>query len=124
MLQVTEALIYTQKVVIERDHASPDAFGAAVATEWEVLSTVPCRAWWWKGSKSSDKSPSAQYARPQTSINVTGGDMSVPLGTDVTDLDRVGALLDSAGNVIEEGPFRVIAVNPYEDHIELSLERP
>lgn len=124
MLTNTEAEIYSQTVVLERLSSKADSFGAEREQEWAELSRPPCRLWWWKGSKSTDKSASAQYARPQTTLNETGGDMILPLGIDVTDLDRVARVLDEDGDVITVGPFRVLSVNPYEDHIELSLERP
>jgi hypothetical protein len=124
MLAFTLAKIMVQLAVIERDQAKPDAFGAEVATDWKALSTVACRLWWWKGSKGTDKSASAQYGTPQATINVTGGDMCVPLGTDITDMDRIAKVTSLSGDLVEEGPFRVLSVNQYETHIELSLERP
>lgn len=115
--------LMNEQAVIERDAATPDAAGGKTKRDWRPLSTVECCLWWWKGSKSSDKSPSAQYARPQATINITGGDMMVPLGTDVTDKDRIGSVTNEEGED-QEGPFRVIAVNRYSTHIELSLELP
>ena len=116
--------LMTQQAVIERDKSTTDAAGGKIKREWAAIATVECCLWWWKGSKSSDKSPSAQYARPQATIDITGGDMMVPLGTDVTDKDRIGAVTNEEGEQAEEGPFRVLAVNRYSTHIELSLETP
>jgi hypothetical protein len=126
MLPYTLAGIMIQQATIERLESTADALGATTANDWTVVSTVACRLWWWKGSKGTDKSASGQYARPQTTINVTGGDMCVPLGTDVTDLDRIGRVTQKTpiGELVELGPFRVLSVNQYETHIELSLERP
>lgn len=117
--------MFTQQVTIERDISEPDAFGAATKPIYELLAPVEGVLWWWKGSKSTDKSPSNQYARPEATYDETGGDMALPAGTDITTLDRIGAVLDlETGETVEEGPFRVIAVNRYSDHVELSLERP
>lgn len=117
--------MFQQEVTLERDMAAPDSFGAQTPPDWQPLAPIPCRLWWWKGSKSTDKSPSNQYARPEATYDETGGDIALPAGTDVTTLDRVGAVLDLETNeIIEEGPFRIISVNRYEDHVELSLERP
>lgn len=124
MLPTVEAQVYTQIAVIERNGGATNGLGAETALAWQPLAKVPCRAWWWKGSRSSDKSPSGQYARPQLTMNVTGGDMAMPLGTDVTDEDRIAEVTDRTGATVEKGPFRVIAVNTYNDHLELSLERP
>lgn len=125
MLTQTLEHMFTQEVTIERDMASPDAFGAQSAPDWQPLAPSPARLWWWKGSRSTDKSPSNQYARPEATYDETGGDMALPAGTDITTLDRIGAVLEPAtGEVVEEGPFRVVAVNRYSDHVELSLERP
>lgn len=123
MASVLQTLM-DQEAVIERDTAVPDEAGGKTGRDWQPLATVECVLWWWKGSKSSDKSPSAQYARPQATIDITGGDMMLPLGTDVTDRDRIGTVTNEEGEVLEEGPFRIIAVNRYSDHIELSLESP
>lgn len=125
MLSQTLTHMFTQTVILERDMASPDSLGAKTPPDWQPLSAVECQLWWWKGSKSTDKSPSNQYARPEATYDETGGDMALPDGTDVTTSDRVGAVTDlETGETIEEGPFRVISVNRYSTHVELSLERP
>lgn len=124
MLPYTRGRIFTERVILERDESGVDALGAAREAQWEEYLTSKCRLWWWKGSKSTDKSASEQYARPQATINVTGGDMAVPLGTDVTEADRVARVEKADGSVVTVGPFRVLAVNAYKDHLELSLERP
>lgn len=124
MLGSVESQIYTQVAVLQRNESGRTQFGAEKEAEWVTHATTPCRAWWWKGSRSSDKSPSSQYARPETTVNETGGDMAMPLGVDVTDEDRLLRLEDEEGNVIEEGPYRIIAVNHYDDHIELTLAKP
>jgi hypothetical protein len=125
MLPYTLSEIYTQTVVIERDEAEPDEFGAVTKAEWLPVGETVCRLWWWKGSKSTAKSASNQYARPQATYDETGGDLALPLDTDVKVTDRLGAVTDvSTGEVIDEGPFRIVSLNRYEDHIELSLERP
>lgn len=125
MLEQTLSQLLIQTVVIERNQGGKDAAGATLPPNWEPLSTVECRLWWWKGSRSSGKSPSDQFARPQATYDETGGSMALPDGTDVTTSDRLGAVTDTlTGEVIDEGPFRILSVNRYEDHVELSLERP
>src|SRR5580698_9749342 len=123
-LAYTLAKMFTQEIVIERNTASVDALGAAKEAEWEPHVTVKGRLWWWKGSKSTDKSASQQYARPQATINETGGDLAVALGTDGTEEARVAQGKTAARALIGKCPFRVRSVNPDEDHLELSLERP
>jgi hypothetical protein len=123
MLACTESKIYTQVAVFERNVRVVDRLGARTKSEWEESATAICRLWWWKASRSSDKSPSDQYARPQASIDVTGANVFVPLGTDVTDEDRL-ARVEENGEVVAAGPFRIFAVNRYVDHLELALERP
>jgi hypothetical protein len=124
VLETTLTAMMSEVAIFERQRATADASGGIRKRDWTLLSKTECRLWWWKGSKSSDKSPSAQFARPQATIDVTGGDMMLPLGTDVTEEDRLARVTDEEGNVREEGPFRIVAVNTYETHIELSLERP
>jgi hypothetical protein len=117
--------MFDDEVVIERNVASSDEWGAEMPPDWQSHLVVECALWWWKGSKSTDKSPSNQYARPEATYDETGGDIALPAGTDVTTLDRIGAVTDlETGEVIEEGPFRIVSVNRYKDHVELSLERP
>lgn len=125
MLDLTLAQLLIQTVVIERDVQPPNEWGSETPHDWQPHATVECRLWWWKGSRSSAKSPSEQYARPQATYDETGGDMLLPDGTDVTTADRLGAVTDTqTGEVIDEGPFRILSVNRYEDHVELSLARP
>jgi hypothetical protein len=116
--------ILSQRAVIQRDKGARDALGGEGKTNWETISTAKCRLWWWKGSKGTDKSASKQFARPSATVDVTGGEMAVPLGTDVTEQDRILRVTTPSGEVLEEGPFRILSVNRYESHVELSLERP
>jgi hypothetical protein len=124
ILQYTMDSILTDVVVLERDFAEPDEFAAEQPQDWQPLSEPKCRLWWWKGSKTTARSASQQYARPQATYDLTGGDLALPLGTDVTTEDRVGRVTDAEGERVEEGPFRILSVNRYETHVELSLERP
>jgi hypothetical protein len=124
MLSYTLQHILSQRAVIEREKAATDSFGGKPKAEWATLSIAHCRLWWWKGSKGTDKSSSKEVGRPQATIDITGGEMAVPLGTDVTAEDRIAKVTTPDGTVLEEGPFRILSVNVYETHIELSLERP
>lgn len=123
MLPSVEAQIFTETVYFERNDATRDVLGARKASKWDPHGSAYCRTWWWKGSKSSAKSPSEQVARPQDTLSLTGGEMALPLDTDVTEEDRVTRIVNENGETVQ-GPFRVIAVNPYSDHIEITIERP
>lgn len=114
--------LLTQQAPIERDTATTDAFGGETKSKREVVETVRCRFWWWR--ESGSRSPSKEYATPQRTINFTGGGVLLPVGTDVRDGDHVKEIQDPGGGTLIEGPFRVIAVEQTEDHLEAALMRP
>lgn len=123
MLAVTEAQIYTQVIQFERNDATVNLLGQTKASDWQPSVSCPGFLWWWKGSKSTAKSASAEYARPQVSVDVTGATIVIPLGVDVIEEDRV-MHVEEGGEIVETGPFRILSVNRYSDHVEISLERP
>lgn len=114
--------LLTQQAPIERDTATTDAFGGETKAKREVVETVRCRFWWWR--ESGSRSPSREYATPERTINFTGGGILLELDANVKDGDHVANIQDPDGNVLVDGPFRVIAVQLLEDHREAALMRP
>lgn len=101
---------------IERDATadSSDSWGDSPTPEWQSLAIVPCNAWTNAGREltASDRTAVLEDRRA-----------SVPLGTDVTERDRVAQVTTKGGAVVFEGPMNVEAVLHMDDHLELVLER-
>ena len=121
-LAYTLSRLLTQQCPIERDAATRDQFGGEAKSTREVVATLRCRFWWWR--ESGSRSPSKEYATPQRTINFTGGGVLLELGADIQDGDHIKQIEDPTGSVLVDGPFRVIAVEQTEDHVEAALMRP
>lgn len=121
MLAYTFNSTLTQRALIERDEASADKWGAETKSERKVIAQVPCL---FSPFVEQSRSRSAERADPVRTIAEIPALLIIPAGTDVTDRDWIKEVLDAKGNRLVEGPFRVVGVVPYEDHMELALERP
>jgi hypothetical protein len=102
---------------IERDAnaATTDSWGASESPDWQPhLEGLPCRAWSGSGRETiADK----------TSVVVDDElHMIVALGTDVTELDRVGDIT-YRGATVFAGPLSIRAILPRRDHLALTLAR-
>src|SRR5438132_797565 len=113
--------VLTQHVELQRDQATADAYGAETAPNWQSLATVRCRFWWWT---QGYRGPAHEGVSPERTVSVGDGGLLVPLGTDVTALDRVADILDAQFNVVQAGPLEIVAVSAQETHIELYVRRP
>jgi hypothetical protein len=109
-----------QRVTFERNYSVQaagatdlDGFGQKIE-DWRELCTVSC--WAWQGG-SGGKHTSAGEARVAT---MDSPGMVVPLGTDVTEIDRVQKVLDRAGTQIM-GIMGIDFVATRQTHIELRL---
>jgi hypothetical protein len=122
MLPYTFDKLMTETAVVERDEAVLDEFGGEAKAERVVIGSISCRYWWWKTGGS--RGGSREFATPQRTINFTGGGLVCPLGSDIQDQDRIKEILDSEGNVMVDGPLRVVGVEEWDDHIEANLMRP
>jgi hypothetical protein len=122
MLSYTLNQLLTQKVPIERDTATLDGFGGETKAKREVIATVRARFYWWR--ETGSRSPSREYATPEQTINFTGGGVLLEPGANVEDGDHIASIQDPEGKVLIKGPFRVIAVQQIEDHLEAALMRP
>ena len=120
MLAYTLERLLTQKAVIERNEAAGDNFGADGRSNWQEHLTVSCRLWW---DKFGARSPSRTYVDPARTVPISEGGILVPLGTDVTEKDRIARILDGNGDPYIEGNFTITAVMNEEDHMELAIER-
>lgn len=114
--------LLTQQCPVERDLAVLDRFGGETKADRQVIDTPRCRFWWWR--ESGSRSPSREFATPERSINFTGGGVLLEPGADVESGDHIKQIEDLDGNVIIAGPFRVVAFEIIEDHLEAALMRP
>lgn len=106
-LYTMNKLLENQQAVILRNVTSADQWGANPGEGWQVLATVPCLMWW---DHESARGPARLYATPQREIALSEGGMLFPVGTDITEADRIQQITDTDGNVLVYGPFDVIGV--------------
>lgn len=101
---------------IERDvnAGGSDAWGGSPSPDWQAHLTVACNAWTNAGREMVEADRTAVVEDRRA---------SVPLGTDVTEGDRVASVTTRTGALLFEGPMNVQAVLRFEDHLELILER-
>lgn len=99
---------------IERDNATGTSdWGGPNEPNWVThLASLPCRTWFEADAEVIDGDKSAV---------IEARKIIVPLGTDVTEKDRVAEVKDRLGNVIFTGPAGVRAVGRRADHLELTV---
>lgn len=111
-------LSLTHLCTVERDAnagGTDDGWGNPQAPDWQShLADLPCRLWATHGRE--------QVADGTTITPVADLRLIVPLGTDVTDGDRVAAVT-SRGDTVQAGPLGVRALLPRRDHLELLLTK-
>lgn len=120
MTLVSSRVALTHRLTILRDAnlGDTDEWGTAAAADFEPhLVDVPCRTWVTAGHASGDTAVDATNI-----IVVAGRHAIIPLGTDVTETDRVGDIT-YRGDTILEGPMGIQSILQYPDHLELTLRR-
>lgn len=106
---------YRHRVTVLRDTGTRDSWGDPTGPAWvEALADVPCRAW-----TNGGREP---IADDRVAV-VEDRRISVALGTDITEADRVSAVTDAAGREVFDGPMSVSVVLRHSDHQELLVER-
>jgi hypothetical protein len=116
MSLASSRLSLTHLVTTQRDASAAvdGGWGNPDAPNWkDNLTNVPCRVWTAAGRETVDAT---------TTVVVEDARMIVPLGTDVTERDRLGDVT-FRGAVIFAGPTSVRAVLQRADHLELVLVR-
>lgn len=114
-------LIEQHLIQIERDTASKDIYGAEAKRSWGLHATIEGLFWWWP---THGAGRFVEEATPQRAVDITGGGCLFPIGTDVTEMDRLGNIKDPDGNLEVEGPFRIVSLRRLPTHLEISVERP
>lgn len=122
MSLISTRIALTHLVTTQRDQSisdDPDAWGQPADPDWQdYLTGLPCYGWTDTDNSASDEEATVKDVRVRQDRR-----MLVVLGTDITELDRVGDITDQAGNVLLEGPMGVQAVLPYPTHLEVCLRR-
>ena len=100
---------------IQRDTGSvPDAGGQPGPPDWQPIAEhVPCRPWTSRAEEPADAAKSFVVEQRRVSL---------ALGTDVTERDRIGDITTVQGATFFAGPHNILGVLRYTDHIELELE--
>jgi hypothetical protein len=116
MSLVASRVNLTHRCVIERDvnaGDTDDGWGNPSPPDWRThLVAQPCRVWATVGQEV--------VANTTTVVPVEDVRLIVPLGTDVTEADRVAAVTDR-GAIVQVGPLQIRAVLARQDHLELVL---
>lgn len=103
----------THRCTIERDQAGADGWGGTATPDWqEHLADVPCR--------TAGPNVGREAVTDERTVVVVDQRLLVPLGTDVTERDRLGDVT-SRGTVILPGPVGIEAVLRRSTHLELVL---
>jgi hypothetical protein len=116
MSLISSGVSLTHRCTIERDQnaGSDDGWGNPLPPDWqEHIFDLRCRAWTAGHETITDKGTLTVLIEVQ---------LIVPLGTDVTDHDRIAAVSER-GETIHEGPLAVHAVLRRRDHLELICVR-
>ncbi len=115
MSLTSSGLTMTHRCTIERRAAgAADAWGQ-VPSEWEThLTNVRCRTWADAGREIVEGTTTVTVVEDVRVI--------VPLGTDVTEADRI-ASITYRGGTAQAGPLGIRAVLARPDHLELVLVR-
>jgi hypothetical protein len=122
MSLVTSRVGLRHLCTIERDatrdeevDVQTDPWGNPVDEDWQPhLEDLPCRAWTNAGREPVDD---------ETTVVLEDRRITVALGTDVTEADRVEWVKDRYGIEIFDGPMNIQTVLRFTDHLELVVER-
>lgn len=123
VLAYTLERIMVQQAVIERDAGGTGTgpYGADQVPDWQPHLTVRCRHWWTRSS--GVRSGQREYENPQGVVPVDQGGIMVPLGTDVTEDDRIVAILNRADTIVIGPMIEIQAVVVQDTHMELAIIR-
>lgn len=121
MTVLSSRVSLTHRMTIQRDQSltgTDDGWGGPDLPAWaDHLVDVPCRAWTATGPR-----PGGETVQAAAVVAVDDRRAHVPLGTDVTETDRVTEVTHR-GVVILDGPMDVETVLTYPDHLELVLRK-
>lgn len=100
---------------IQRNQGTTDSHGGKAQDWQDHLTAQACRGWVQSGSDVVERKEQATVALQERRL-------MLPLGTDVTQLDRVGDVTYRGATVLD-GPHIIEAVLTYVDRLELLLRK-
>ncbi len=108
-------MMMTHRAFMERNStATTDAYGHPNAPSFSAQATIPCRAYTKTRREQVDGD---KYALTEEMRCM------MPIGTDVTEDDRLSSIKDRLGVVIWAGPLRIDTIQHRHTHIEARLLR-
>lgn len=121
MLTYTRNKLLTHVATIERNMTLQDALGAPSSDNWQTLSETRCLLSWAKST--GVRSENRTYVSANREVPIQEGGVLMPLGTDITENDRISNIVDENGNELADGLFEIEAVIPQTSHLEVSVTR-
>lgn len=105
----------THRALVQRATETVDGYNNRLAPVWAThLAAQPC--YFWQPSMGRGEQSGAQNYRAY------GYQVVMPLGTDVTERDRINGIVDRRGYSVHPGVFGIVAVVRKPDHLLLTLE--
>ena len=110
----------THRALVERDTAATrDGYGSKSKPAYAShIAALRCFFYRERGAGSSVESE-----RTRGTVLIDNLRIMVPLGTDITEADRVNGITEVDGTVVESGFMAVTAVTNAHDHLEVRLEK-
>ena len=103
------------RAVIQRDGSSGvSAWNTPPAPTWKAHLTVKCFAWSKTGREMIDE---------DKTVVIEDIRAIMPLGTDVTEKDRILSITDRQSSAIFGGPLGIDAVQRHGSHLEVTLQK-
>ena len=109
----------THRALVERNTTTTrTAYGGKNVPTWSShIPSMPCFFY------REGRSASEQAERSRGTILHDMLRLLVPLGTDITEADRINGVTKRDGTVIEGGPMRITSVLNSHTHLELRVEK-
>lgn len=102
------------RLTTQRASSGDDGGGGSNPVWVTNLQDQPCRAW---------TDVTKQAVNREQIVVVTDARISVPVGTDVLETDRVLGVIDRAGADVLPGPLHIQAIATFTDHLELLVQQ-
>lgn len=112
---ISTGVLLQHRCNVQRNAGATDSHGGTEQSWQDHLANQPCIGWIAGGSEI------VHEGSPDYVVEVESRQLVLPLGTDVTQLDRIGDVSDRYGNLILAGPHVIESIFVYPDRLELSL---
>ncbi len=105
----------THRALVQRPTTTVDAYNNAQPPTWSTLHAELACYYWQPATGQGEQ----QGVR---NVRLYGHQMLVPLGTDITESDRIVGVVDRRGYAVSADTFGIVAIVRKADHVLLSLE--